>query len=105
MQYGVWSSGPNGSNWIHSTGVLTDTWYKLRELSISYAIPATIVKRTKAFQAASVSLVGRDLFYLYSSLPDHINPEGSNGAGNAQGIEFASLPGVRSVGIQLRASF
>ena len=105
IQYGVWSSGPNGSNWIHSTGVLTDTWYKLRELSISYAIPATIVKRTKAFQAASVSLVGRDLFYLYSSLPDHINPEGSNGAGNAQGIEFASLPGVRSVGVQLRASF
>jgi iron complex outermembrane receptor protein len=105
MQYGVWSSGPNGNNWIHSTGVLKDTWYKLREVSVNYSIPASIVKKTKAFQALSVSLVGRDLFYLYSSLPDHINPEGSNGAGNAQGIEFASLPGVRSVGVQLRASF
>ncbi|SEW28796.1 iron complex outermembrane recepter protein [Chitinophaga sp. YR573] len=105
MQYGVWSSGPNGNNWIHSTGVLNDTWYKLRELSVNYVIPANIVKKTKAFQALSVSLVGRDLFYLYSSLPDHINPEGSNGAGNAQGIEFASLPGVRSFGLQLRASF
>lgn len=105
MQYGVWSSGPNGNNWIHSTGVLNDTWYKLRELSVSYTIPAGIVKKIKAIQAASVSLVGRDLFYLYSSLPDHINPEGSNGAGNAQGIEFASLPGVRSVGVQLRVSF
>lgn len=105
MQYGVWSSGPNGNNWIHSTGVLNDTWYKLRELSVNYVVPANIVKKTKAFQALSVSLVGRDLFYLYSSLPDHINPEGSNGAGNAQGIEFASLPGVRSFGLQLRASF
>ena len=105
MSYGVWSSGPNGNNWIHSTGVLNDTWYKLRELSVNYAIPGKIVKKIKAFQALSVSLVGRDLFYLFSSLPDHINPEGSNGAGNAQGIEFASLPGVRSVGVQVRASF
>lgn len=105
MQYGVWSSGPQGNNWIHSTGILTDTWYKLRELSVTYAIPYDLVKKTKALQALTVSLVGRDLFYLYSSLPDHINPEGSNGAGNAQGIEFASLPGVRSVGVQIRASF
>ncbi len=105
MQYGVWSSGPNNSQWIHSTGVMNDTWYKLREVSINYIIPDKFVKKTKAFQAASVSLVGRDLFYLYSSLPNNINPEGSNGAGNAQGIEFASLPGVRSFGAQLRLSF
>jgi iron complex outermembrane recepter protein len=105
MQYGVWSSGPNNSQWVHRTGVLTDTWYKLREVSINYAIPDKIVKKTKAFQAASVSLVGRDLFYIHSSLPDHINPEGVNGAGNAQGIEFASLPGVRSIGAQVRLSF
>ncbi|HEY6082864.1 MAG TPA: hypothetical protein VIU45_05350, partial [Chitinophagaceae bacterium] len=105
IPYGVWSTGANGSNWIHSTGVLTDTWYKLRELSVNYAIPDRIIKRTKVFQAASVSLVGRDLFYLYSSLPDNINPEGVNGAGNAQGIEFASLPGARSFGVEVRLSF
>ena len=105
MQYGVWSSGPNNSQWVHRTGVLTDTWYKLREVSINYAIPSSIVRKTKALQAASISLVGRDLFYIHSSLPDHINPEGVNGAGNAQGIEFASLPGVRSMGVQLRLSF
>jgi len=105
MQYGVWSSGPIGSSWIHSTAVFNDTWYKLREVSVNYDLPLSLVRKTKAFQAASISLVGRDLFYLYSSLPDHINPEGSNGAGNAQGIEFASLPGVRSFGIQARLSF
>jgi len=105
MQYGVWSSGPNNSQWIHSTGVLNDTWYKLRELSVNYIIPDRIVKKTKAFQAATLSLIGRDLFYLYSSLPNNINPEGSNGAGNAQGIEFASLPGARSFSVQVRLSF
>lgn len=105
MQYGVWSSGPNNSQWVHSSGVMNDTWYKLREVSINYTIPSRIIRKTRAFQGATVSLVGRDLFYLYSSLPDHINPEGMNGAGNAQGIEFASLPGARSVGAQVRLSF
>jgi iron complex outermembrane receptor protein len=105
MQYGVWSSGPNNSQWVHSSAVLNDTWYKLREVDISYNIPSNIVRKTKAFQGASVSLVGRDLFYIFSSLPDKINPEGVNGAGNAQGIEFASLPGARSVGVQVRLQF
>ena len=44
-------------------------------------------------------------FYIYSSLPDNINPEGINGAGNAQGIEFASLPSYRSMGVQIRVTF
>lgn len=105
MQYGVWSSGPNGSNWIHKTSIFNDTWYKLREVDLNYTLPATLVKKAKAFQSATISLVGRDLFYLYSSLPNHINPEGINGAGAAQGIEFASLPGVRSLGFQVRLTF
>lgn len=114
MQYGVWSSTQvkdgdgntvNGTDWNEKTSVLTDTWVKMREININYALPERIVKRTKIFQAASISLVGRDLFYLYSSLPDHINPEGSNGAGNAQGLEFASLPSFRSLGFQVRVSF
>ncbi|MEP7144322.1 MAG: SusC/RagA family TonB-linked outer membrane protein [Ferruginibacter sp.] len=105
MGYGVWSSGPDNQNWIHSNAVLTDSWVKLREVSINYALPSALVKKSKVFQSASVSLVGRDLFYIYSSLPDNINPEGINGAGNAQGIEFASLPGFRSMGVQVRLTF
>jgi iron complex outermembrane recepter protein len=105
MRYGVWSSGPDNQNWIHSTGVLTDSWIKLREITINYALPDSFVKKSKVFQSAVVSLVGRDLFYIYSSLPDNVNPEGINGAGNAQGIEFASLPSFRSLGVQVKISF
>jgi len=49
--------------------------------------------------------VGRDLFYIYSSLPDNINPEGLNGSGNAQGLEWGAFPGTRSFGFNLNASF
>ena len=105
MQYGVWSSGPDGSNWIHSSGILTDTWVSMREISINYMLPENWIKKTKVLQSATVSLLGRNLFYIYSSLPDNINPEGVNGVGNAQGIEFASLPMCRTLGFQVRVSF
>lgn len=114
MQYGVWSSTmvPNadgisvpGSDWIDGGSVFKDNWIKMQEIDINYSIPDNWVRKTKIFQAASVSLVGRDLFYLYSALPFNINPEGSNGAGNAQGIEFASLPSYRSLGFRVRLSF
>jgi len=105
IPYGVWSSGSQYSNWIDRNDVVKDTWIKMREISVNYSIPKKVIQKTHVFQAATVSLVGRDLFYIYTTVPDRINPEGSNGVGNAQGIEFASLPGVRSLGVQLRVSF
>jgi iron complex outermembrane receptor protein len=110
MPYGVWSStdlggGIKGSDWIDRNAVLENTWVKMREISVTYQVPEKVVKRMKVFQAASLSLVGRDLFYLYTTLPDHINPEGVNGAGNAQGLEFMSMPSFRSLGFQVRVSF
>ncbi|HZW69588.1 MAG TPA: TonB-dependent receptor, partial [Hanamia sp.] len=106
MQYGVWSSsGIGGSDWIDKTSIFKNNYVKMREISINYTLPQTFVQRSKIFQAATVSLVGRDLFYIYSSLPDNINPEGMNGVGNAQGIEFASMPSFRSLGFQVRLSF
>ncbi|NIG56382.1 SusC/RagA family TonB-linked outer membrane protein [Chitinophaga sp. Cy-1792] len=110
MPYGVWSStdiggGAKGSDWINSTSVFENTWVKMREISINYQVPDNIVKRTRVFQSANISLVGRDLFYLYTKLPDNINPEGMNGVGNVQGLEFMSLPSTRSFGFQVRVSF
>jgi iron complex outermembrane receptor protein len=74
-------------------------------VALEYKFPRKFNEKTKVFQDLSIALVGRDLFYLYTSLPDRINPEGSNGSGNAQGLEWASLPGTRSFGVNLNASF
>jgi len=91
--------------WLTTPGVLENSWVKLREVSLTYQFPETLTARTNVFQDLSISLVARDLFYLYTSLPDQINPEGSNGSGNAQGLEWASFPGVRSFGFSLNAGF
>jgi iron complex outermembrane recepter protein len=91
--------------WLSTPGVLENSWVKMREVTISYAVPQKLTSKTKVFQELTLSLVGRDLFYIYTSLPNRINPEGNNGSGNAQGLEWASFPGVRSFGVMVSGGF
>lgn len=99
---------PNTGGWgpfLTTPGILDNSYVKLREVTLSYHFSEKFNQQTKVFQDLTVSLVGRDLFYIYSSLPDNINPEATNGAGNAQGLEWAAYPGVRSFGLSINASF
>ncbi|MFT4973834.1 MAG: iron complex outermembrane receptor protein, partial [Saprospiraceae bacterium] len=99
---------PNKGGWgrfLSKPGIVENTYVKLREVGLSYKFPASFNQKVKIFQDLSISLVGRDLFYIYTSLPDNINPEGTNGAGNAQGLEWAAYPGTRSFGFNINAKF
>jgi iron complex outermembrane receptor protein len=99
---------PNAGGWgkfISTPGIMENSWVKMREISLSYSLPATLMQKTKVFQNLTFSLVGRNLFYFYSSLPNNINPEGTIGSGNAQGLEWASYPGTRSISFGVSASF
>jgi iron complex outermembrane receptor protein len=99
---------PNAGGWgkfLSTPGIVENTWVKMREISLSYTIPHTLLGKTKVFQNLTLSIVGRDLFYFYTTLPDKINPEGIMGSGNAQGFEWASMPGTRSITFGLTASF
>ena len=80
-----WSRG------IREAGVFTNSWVSLRQVTFGYDIPSTLTKKIK-LNNLRVSLVGRNLVYLYNSAPDHINPENQNdtGAGNA----FEADPGA-----------
>jgi TonB-linked SusC/RagA family outer membrane protein len=76
---------------------------RVREASFTYALPqrmlgASIVK------AASISLVGRNLFFI-TNKADGFDPESSLGTGNNQGIEYASIPSTRSLGLYLKLNF
>lgn len=90
---------------VRSNSVFNDSWGKLREVSLTYTLPKEFVQKSKVFQTLSFSLVGRDLFYLFTTLPDKINPESTVGSGNVQGIQFGGLPGVRSYGFSIKAGF
>jgi iron complex outermembrane receptor protein len=99
---------PNAGGWgkfLSTPGVVENTWVKMREIALTYYLPEKLLRKTKVFQKLSLSIVGRDLFYFYTTLPDGINPEGIMGSGSAQGFEWASMPSSRSFTFGLKASF
>jgi iron complex outermembrane receptor protein len=99
---------PNAGGWgkfVSTPGIIENTWVKMRELALSYTLPGKLLDKIAVFQSLTLSITGRDLFYIYTTLPDNINPEGIMGSGNAQGFEWASFPGTRSFIFSLNVSF
>ena len=97
----VFSWGPG----IVTPFIQDNTYIKMRELSLSYDFPKSLIDKLGFIQRAKISLIGRNLFYIYDNAPDNINPEGLNGSGYNQGIEWGSLPGTRQFGVVLNTGF
>ncbi|OIQ38022.1 MAG: hypothetical protein BM563_07050 [Bacteroidetes bacterium MedPE-SWsnd-G1] len=77
---------------------------KFKELVISYDIPKKALNSV-GIQGATVSAVGRDLFFIYNPNGD-LDPDASNGSSpTATALEHASLPSTRTYGINLRLNF
>ncbi len=87
-------------------GAIFDASYvKLREASISYALPKSITDKIGVLSAASVSVIGRNLAMLYSN-HSNIDPEMNVYGGNLQGaLYYTSIPSTRSVGVNLNLTF
>ena len=81
------------------------SYVKLRELSIGYSFPSDLLRKTKiGIDQLKVSFVGRNLWTIYSNLPN-IDPESTYTNGNGQGFEYGSLPYRRSYGFNIQVSF
>lgn len=76
---------------------------RLRELTIGYMFPTKMLAKTP-FTNLKLSFVGRNLWLIKNNIPGY-DPESSYSTGNGQGIEYASLPSMRSFGFNLNVSF
>jgi hypothetical protein len=77
---------------------------RLRELVFSYNLPNSLIKGLP-FQSASLSLVGRNLFFLMNKAVG-FDPELTAGAQNTTvGLESFSMPSTRSLGVNLNIAF
>ena len=95
----------NYSSTTNTEGNVFDaSFVKLREVRLSYALPANLFKNG-FIKGAEFGIEGRNLWIIKSFVP-HIDPElnffGSSGAG--EGVEFNSVPSTRSIGLNLRLS-
>jgi hypothetical protein len=79
------------------------SFIKLRELSIGYEIPKSLLSKTP-FQGISVSLIGRNLFFFYRASKD-FDPECTyNSTTFGQGVESHAMPTARSIGFSLKVT-
>jgi len=84
--------------------VYNASFAKLRELSIGYTFPQSLLDKTP-IRTANLSLVGRNLLLLWSSVPN-VDPESAyTASANQQGLEFFALPPVRNMGFNLSMTF
>ena len=97
-RYGSSSTGV-ADYWIKE-----NSWISLRQVALSYRFPQKIYEKIK-LNGLSISAIGRDLVYLYKTLPLNFNPESNNSNNTAYSGENGFLPMIRSFTFSIRASF
>ena len=91
---------------------VTPGWFiKLRDLNLSYTLPAALIKKTKIFSAASVSVYGRNVFTIVDKSNFYTDPEFSftttaDVSGNGIGLNSTrQTPPVRQFGFNVNFVF
>ena len=84
--------------------VYNANFLKLRELSLGYEFPQTMLTKLKVVKGLNVSLVGRNLWTIIKHT-DNIDPEAAYNNSNGQGLELNGYPATRSVGFNVNVKF
>jgi TonB-linked SusC/RagA family outer membrane protein len=85
--------------------LMDQTNVRLREFSLTYNFPSSLLANS-IVKGASVSLIGRNVFFLYKGFDGGFDPEANLGTSNAgQGILYYSMPTARSIGFNLNVKF
>ncbi|MFT2007283.1 SusC/RagA family TonB-linked outer membrane protein [Pontibacter sp. 13R65] len=89
---------------LASEGAVFDaTAYRLREVSLSYSLPANLLTKTP-FGGVTLGVSGRNLLLYAPGFPS--DPEiNTQGAGNIQGMDMNGIPTTKNYGINLRVTF
>ena len=76
------------------------TVYRLREVSLGYSVPTSLLSHTP-FGQARLSVSGRNL-YFYAPNANFDPDVNTQGAGNIRGLEVQGAPNTRNYGVNLR---
>jgi TonB-linked SusC/RagA family outer membrane protein len=88
-----------------AAGFVYDASYvKLREVTLSWAIPASFYRNSKTFKGIDLQLVGRNLWIIDKKVP-YADPEDNMSSGNLQGYQGGSYPTTRTMGFNVRFRF
>lgn len=103
---------PEYALWVNNYRLISENfvnsaWFiKMRDVNIAYNVPASLIRKTKVFTAASVSLYGRNLFTIVDKANYYTDPEYSFTTGNGIGINnTGQTPPVRQYGFNVNLTF
>lgn len=95
-------SAVSGRNGITEAYMYDATNIRLREVSIGYKLPKSLVNGNGVLKGAKVSFIARNLFFISKNAPFDPDLTFSTGVG-LQGVDVFSLPTTRSLGVSLTA--
>lgn len=102
--YYLYLFAPSDNTSYNSMAVYKNNYIKFREFSFGYTLPKNTVQKLR-MQNIRLSLIGRNLFFLYRTLKN-LDPEAPVGtAWYKQGIDEGSTAATRSLGFSLNCSF
>ena len=97
-----WFTGEGGNFGGGATDGAIDEagWVRLREISLSYNFPASLLGRT-FLESAQVFVSGKNLWLQtpYRGIDPETNLQGAN---NSQGMDYFNMPGTKSITVGVR---
>ena len=86
--------------------ITSGAFWKLRDVSLSYDLPKSILDKVKFMKRATIGVYGRNLLTLLPSNNWYTDPEFSTTTGNGLGINSIGItPPVRAYGANLSITF
>ncbi|WP_294592428.1 TonB-dependent receptor [uncultured Bacteroides sp.] len=77
---------------------------RLREVSLGYTLPQRLLDRTGFIKGVDLSLIARNLFFLYKDAP--FDPDATMSVGNDnQGLDTFGMPSTRNIGFNIKLTF
>ncbi len=93
------------------------SYVKLREVALSYSLPASVIQRIKFIKRIDIAVTGRNLWIIHKKLP-YSDPEQSEASNTlsssaatmynqnaAMGYQTGAYPSVRQIAFNLKLSF
>lgn len=96
-----------GINSVDEASIYDGTVFRLREVSLTYDVPSSVLKKTP-FGKISFSILGSNLWYFAPNVPKYTNfdPETTSyGSSTLQGIETSAAPTSRRFGLKVNLTF
>jgi TonB-linked outer membrane protein, SusC/RagA family len=92
---------------VTSNYVTSGAFWKLRQVSISYDLPTSLLAKTKSIKSATISVQGRNLFLWLPKSNIYTDPEYSANGSDSNGIGVTTLssPPSRYYGATLTLTF